>query len=188
MKLLHADDLVENGGLEMGAIDSIKNGSVFIYPTDTVYGLGCNAENRESVKRIRKIKCTDHPFSVIAPSKKWIGEHLDICHHEYMKRLPGRYTLIFRKKRKDFLEECTDSPMLGVRIPDHPFTKIVKKAAVPFVTTSANISGQPTIISVKSLPTNFTENVDIVIDGGTLGGKASRVVDLSGRNPLVLRK
>ena len=63
----------------MQIIKAIKSGAIFIYPTDTVYGIGCNAKLKESVARIRKIKKQfSRPFSVIAPSMDWIAKNLEI--------------------------------------------------------------------------------------------------------------
>jgi L-threonylcarbamoyladenylate synthase len=183
-------DVLENQGLKKGTIDAIKSGAIFIYPTDTVYGIGCNAENGKSVQKLRKIKRTGHPFSVIAPSKKWIRHELDVnvSHSKYLKKLPGPYTLIFHKKVKGFLSEAAPGASLGVRIPKHHFTGLVASAGVPFVTTSANISGKPTIKSVKNIPEQMFALVDYVIDGGALVGKPSKVIDLTEGTPRIIRK
>lgn len=109
MKHLLLDDILENNGLKKGVTDSMKSGAIFIYPTDTVYGIGCDAGNSKSVAKVREIKQTKQPFSVIAPSKKWIKHKLKIMHTEYLKRLPGQYTLIFTKKRKGFLQAASTS-------------------------------------------------------------------------------
>jgi len=188
MKHLMLDDVLENRGLKKGMIEAIKSGAVFIYPTDTVYGIGCNAENSKSVQTIRGIKRTEHPFSVIAPSKAWVAKKLSVKHGEYLKKLPGPYTLIFSKKRKGFLSAAGPGNSLGVRMPDHPITRLVSASGVPLVTTSANISGQPTIRSAKEIPGHMLVMVDYVIDGGVLAGKPSTVIDLTGEAPQVLRK
>ena len=79
----------------------IKSGKIFIYPTDTIYGLGCDATNAEAVKKIREIKeRTKSPFSVIAPSKKWIKENCEITKKRALWKLPGKYTIIFKLKNK----------------------------------------------------------------------------------------
>jgi len=181
-------DILENRGLRKGTVDAIKSGALLIYPTDTVYGIGCDAENNKSVREVRKAKATEHPFSVIAPSESWISENLKAGSHEYLERLPGPYTLIFKKRKPGFLSAASPGDSLGVRIPRHPFTKLVASAGVPFVTTSANISGQPTIKSVKDIPEQMLDQIDYVIDGGSLKGKASTVVDLTGVTPKILRK
>lgn len=188
MRQLDLKDVLENKGLGSGVIDAMKSGAIFVYPTDTVYGIGCNAEIPESVKRIREIKCTEHPFSVIAPTKKWITANLKTNNNRQMNKLPGPYTLILKKKRRDLLTAVAVGDSLGVRIPKHKFIKLITKAGVPFVTTSANISGQPTIKSVKRIPEQMLERIDYVIDGGILAGKASTIIDMTGDKPLIIRK
>ncbi len=168
-------------------VREIREGKVFVYPTDTVYGLGCNALNEESVKRIRKAKRSRKPFSVISPSAEWIERNLLVRFPEYMKKLPGPYTLIFRKRRKAFLREASPRESLGVRIPDHAFAYIVRVAGVPFVTTSANLSGEDAIASPDELPADIIEKTDILIDAGRLDGLPSAVIDLTGDEPRVLR-
>ena len=105
-----------------------------------------------------------------------------------LKKLPGRFTLIMAAKRKTNLaKNVSFSRNFGIRIPKHPFTKIIQKSGLPFVTTSANIHGKPVITQFKGFPANL-KKVDYFIDGGKLGGKASTVVDLTKKKPVVLRK
>ncbi len=159
-------------------IDMIKAGKVFIYPTDTVYGLGCNAENESSVSRIKLIKAREKekPLSVIAPSKEWISAHLMTDKVDIDKYLPGAYTLVLWKKDKNFLNYVSSSDTLGVRIPDNDFAKLVEKAGVPFITTSVNLSGEPPASRVAEIKTEILSNVDIVLDGGTLPGTPSTII------------
>ncbi|UCG94990.1 MAG: Sua5/YciO/YrdC/YwlC family protein, partial [archaeon] len=78
----------------------VLQGSVFIHPTDTIYGLGCDATRYNSVIRIRQIKQREQkPFSVIAPSKEWILENCVVGEAD-LTRLPGPYTLILKLKQK----------------------------------------------------------------------------------------
>ncbi|MEK6951697.1 MAG: Sua5/YciO/YrdC/YwlC family protein, partial [Nanoarchaeota archaeon] len=78
-------------------IKKIKHGSIFIYPTDTIYGLGCISINKRSINKIKQLKQrTNKPFSIIVPSKNWI---LKNCKSNknlkmYLKKIPGKYTLI----------------------------------------------------------------------------------------------
>ena len=149
---------------------------IFIYPTDTIYGLGCDAEDREKVKKIRLIKKRDEkPFSVIAPSLNWIKKNCQV-NFEIEKYLPGPYTLILKKKNPEFLKHVSKTEYLGVRIPNHPFIKILQKTKKPIVTTSVNFSGEKPANSVKEINKKILKKVDFIIDGGKLSGKASKII------------
>jgi len=182
MEIINLSDVLENRETTMYVIERIRSGMVFVYPTDTVYGLGCNALNRESVLRIRRMKKTDHPFSVIAPSLEWVEKNFVIRFPEYLRRLPGPVTLLLEQKVRIIPEETSGSCKVGIRIPNHPFTHIIQEAGVPFVTTSANISGEKTITKISELPQELRK-VDIVIDGGILDNPPSEIWDLTGERP-----
>lgn len=167
---------------------AIKAGLIFIYPTDTVYGLGCDATNPDSVKRLRAIKGSQKPFSVIAPSLKWINANFSIP-QEFLSKLPGPYTLIAIPKREDIV--CKEvNPLgdsIGVRIPKHPLAFLIQKSKRPFVTTSANLTGEPVIAKIDEIEKEFKEKVDIIIDNGTLSSKPSTVIDLTREKPIIVR-
>ena len=167
---------------EKQIIQKILQGKIFIYPTDTVYGLGCNAENKESVEKIRQIKERDNkPLSIIAPSVNWIKNNCKISEKEknlIEKYLPGPYTLILEKKNPEFLNHVSDLSSLGIRIPDCDFSKYVEKAGIPFITTSVNLSGQPFLLSLNDLKENIKNQVDIIIPGNEnkMTGKPSSLI------------
>ncbi|MEI6731918.1 MAG: L-threonylcarbamoyladenylate synthase [archaeon] len=159
-------------------ISAIKAGKIFVYPTDTIYGLGCNAENTEAVKKIKEIKSRDaaKPMSVIAPSMQWILDNMK-TNEKYVKMyLPGPYTLILKKKDSEFLNEASSYPTLGVRIPSHKFTEIIQKTGVPFITTSVNLSGEKPLTNTSALSEEIKEKIDYVIDSGELNGKPSTLI------------
>ncbi len=159
----------------MDIVKEIKKGKVFVYPTDTVYGLGCDATNDESVKRIRKIKKSKKPFSVIA-SKEWIKEN---CEVKDLSKLPGPYTFIVKMKKQYVSKEVTEGT-LGVRIPDCDFTNLILESGKPFVTTSVNLTGEKNLVDIKDLKEDIKEKVDIVVDVGKLENKPSKVIGLDG--------
>jgi len=158
-------------------IQKIKQGKIFIYPTDTIYGLGCDATNKKAVGKIKKIKQRDKnkPLSIIAPSKKWIKDNL-IVDTNLAKYLPGPYTIILKKKNPKFFSHVAKGDSLGIRIPKNKLTKIIQKAEVPFITTSVNLSGEPFAKSVEEIPKKILERVDIIIKGKTLTGKPSTLI------------
>src|SRR3989338_6751017 len=126
-------------------IEKIIDGAVFIHPTDTIYGLGCNALKPNAVKKIRAIKDrAQNPFSVIAPSKQWIFDNCLVSEDaiEWMEKLPGPYTLILKVRNNSVAEEVNPKlKTLGIRIPEHWFSSFVEEMEVPIVTTSANKMG-----------------------------------------------
>lgn len=150
---------------------------IFIYPTDTIYGIGCDAENEFLVEKVREIKKREtKPFSVIAPNVKWILENCETTKEEIEKFLPGAYTLILKKKDKNFLSKISENEFLGVRIPEHPMTKILQKTGRPIVTTSVNFSGEPFVMDLKKIPEKIKKEVDIIIDYGIILGTPSKLV------------
>lgn len=172
---------------------NIEEGSVFVHPTDTIYGLGCDATNKEAVKRIRDVKDRhESPFSVIAPSKEWILEncHINEGAKEWIDKLPGGYTLILRLKNKDCIAPNVnfDLQTLGVRIPEHWFSKVVSKINKPMVTTSANKSGEDFMTSLDNLNPEINDHIDFIIYEEEKHGKPSTIVDLTNEVPIVIRR
>ncbi|MCA9460458.1 MAG: Sua5/YciO/YrdC/YwlC family protein, partial [Nanoarchaeota archaeon] len=95
MNVITKDEILQNLDFYL---NEIKLGKIFIYPTDTIYGIGCSALVSKSISLIKKIKKRDEKaFSVIAPSKKWINENCNVLdvHKKYLEKLPGKYTFIF---------------------------------------------------------------------------------------------
>ena len=170
-------------------VKDIRAGKILVHPTDTVYGLGCNAAKARSVKRIRELKKSDKPFSVIAPSKKWVRANCKAS-AEALKLLPGPYTIILKLKNKKCVAGETNAWMdtLGVRIPAHWFSHVVAKAGVPFVTTSANESGEATMSSIDELEEHIKDGADAIIYDGPHKSKPSTVIDFSGGKKVTLRK
>ncbi|MEK6936101.1 MAG: L-threonylcarbamoyladenylate synthase [Nanoarchaeota archaeon] len=162
----------------MDFIEDIKNGAIFIYPTDTIYGLGSDATNKDSVKLIKDLKYRDKdkPLSVIAPSINWIKKNCIVTDDIIKKYLPGPYTLILKKKNPNFLKHVASGDTLGIRIPDSEFTKLVEKAGIPFITTSVNFVGEPFAIQVSDIDKKILDAVDIIIGVGKLDGRPSTLV------------
>jgi len=158
----------------------ILAGKIFIYPTDTIYGIGCDATNIASVNKIKTIKSRDKdkPLSIIAPSIDWIKQNC-IVDVDLSKYLPGPYTIILKKKNRNFLNWVSDTDSLGIRIPDSDFCRKIQESGVPFITTSVNFSGQPFAKSIKEISKEIINNADIIINAeneNMLSGKPSILI------------
>jgi len=170
----------------------IKEGYVFIHPTDTIYGVGCNALDSNAVKKIREIKGKyEHPFSVIAPSKEWIKQNCIVTKEaeQWLDKLPGPYTLILKLKTECIAPEVNPkSNSLGVRIPDHWFSQLVEAIGVPIVTTSANYTGKCPMTSLDNLNHEIKNTVDFTIYEGEKKGKPSNIIHLEGEETKVIER
>tara|TARA_Y100000034_G_C6890367_1_gene409444 strand:+ start:1687 stop:2259 length:573 start_codon:yes stop_codon:yes gene_type:complete len=190
MKIISKEEFLKEKEFYIG---EMLKGKIFIYPTDTIYGIGCDALNWESVSKIRKIKQRDEkPFSVIAPGKSWIEKTCFLGDNErsWISKLPGPFTFILELKDWD----CVDSKVnegrddLGVRIPDSWFAEIVEESGRPFVTTSVNLSGEAPMKSMDDCNESVKGQVDYIIYDGPLEGGASKVVSLIRGKEKVLRE
>jgi tRNA threonylcarbamoyl adenosine modification protein (Sua5/YciO/YrdC/YwlC family) len=170
---------------------AIRDGSILIYPTDTLYGIGCNAEITSSVEKIAKMKGrgSDKSFSVIAPSKQWIAENSKITSDVFKfidSLLPGPYTVIVKSRLRTPYMVSSDGKM-GIRIPKNEFCDFIRSQSVPFITTSVNLHDTPPVCSIKEIPTAMLQIVDYVIDAGEVGGDSSRIFDISGKDLVIVR-
>jgi len=164
---------------EKEIVEKIKKGKIFIYPTDTIYGIGCDASNASAVDKVKEIKVRDkdRPLSVIAPSVDWIKEHCIVDSGLNLDNyLPGAYTVILKKKDPEFLKSVSAGDSLGVRIPDSEFCDLIRSSGLAFVTTSVNLSGEPFAVEIEEVSPDILEKVDVVIDEGRLSGKPSILV------------
>ena len=189
MRILNFDEFNEE---KLQLIESIKDGAVFIYPTDTVYGIGCNALNSKSVKKIRELKGRPtNPFSVIVPSKDWIHENCIVNNEaeEWIKKLPGPFTLILKLKNKKCVSKEVNSNLdtLGVRIPGNWIRNFVSELGIPIITTSVNKSSEPYMTNLEDLDDSIKAGVDFMIYEGEKKAKPSRIIDLSGKFKIIER-
>jgi tRNA threonylcarbamoyl adenosine modification protein (Sua5/YciO/YrdC/YwlC family) len=178
-------------------VEVLKNGGLVIYPTDTVYGLGCDITNTKALERIAKIKgvkLEKANFSFICSDLSHISDYIkqiDTSTFKILKRaLPGPYTFILPGNNnlpKEFKKKTT----VGIRVPDNAIAlEIVRQLGNPIVSTS--IHDEDEVLEYSTDPELIFEKwqnlVDLVIDGGYGDNIGSTIIDLSGFEPVVIRE
>ena len=174
-------------------LKDIQKGLVFVYPTDTIYGIGCDATNQKAVARVRQAKQRDRkPFSVIVPSKQWIQKNCMVTKKAvvWLRRLPGHYTLILKLKNKKCVAANVTlrSGKLGIRIPKNLSASLARDTKKPIVSTSANLTGQPFMTNLDNLNVLVKEKVDLIIYEGQKKARPSTIVDLTGEKPVIMKR
>jgi len=175
----------------------LQNGGLVIYPTDTVYGLGCDITKTKALERIAKIKgvkLEKANFSFICNDLSHLSDYvkqIDTSTYKLLKRaLPGPYTFVLPGS-KSLPNVFKKKKTVGIRVPDNAIAlEIVKALGNPIVSTS--IHDEDDIIEYTTDPELIFEKwqhkVDLVIDGGYGDNEASTVIDLTDSEPLVLRE
>ncbi|HPA36819.1 MAG TPA: L-threonylcarbamoyladenylate synthase [Chitinophagales bacterium] len=179
-------------------VDCLKSGGLVIYPTDTVYGLGCDIYNKEAVEkicRIKNVKPEKMNFSFICYDLSHISDFtvsVDTPTYKLMKRcLPGPYTFILKANNTIPKLFKNNKKTVGIRVPDNEIARtIVQELGHPILTTSVHHEDDiiDYITDASAIYERYENLVDIVIDGGIGGYKPSTIIDCTGDEPVVLRE
>lgn len=176
------------------AAETLLSGGVIAIPTDTVYGFAALVHDESAIERLYKIKEREQKKSIAVLLGD--AEQAHIVAHEFpakAQRLakaywPGALTIIIRKKA-GLPPNLTSNDLVGLRIPDHEFTRELIRITGPLAVTSANISGQPPAKSVSEFIDLLGSHLDLIIDGGPCsGGIPSSVINCETDPAVVLRE
>ncbi|WP_209330419.1 L-threonylcarbamoyladenylate synthase [Lunatimonas salinarum] len=179
-------------------VDALEAGAVIIYPTDTVYGLGCAIFNQKAIQRVAQIKGVKpekHDFSFICYDLSDISEYTRTLGNRVFKlmkkSLPGPFTFILEANNKVPKLLNNKKKTVGIRVPDHAIPRLlVKELGQPILTTS--IRDEDDVIEYSTDPEliyeKYKDQVDIIIDGGYGHNVASTVVDCTQDEITVLRQ
>jgi len=175
-------------------VDVLKKGGVICYPTDTMYGLGCDIFNQKAVKRIYQLKNRPKhtPFSFMCSDLKNISEYSHVGNTAYRlmrKCLPGPYTFVLSGTKLVPRIMLTKQKTVGIRVPDHPISlALIKGLGNPILNTSAFLDRdkEPPLdgFEVNDI---FCNQVDLIIEGGQIVPSPSTVVSLVDDKPQILR-
>ena len=176
------------------AVQVLNGGGVIAYPTDTVYGLGCDIGNKQAIDRIYQLKGMpkDHPLAFICPDLSDIARYAVVENTVYrvLKRfLPGPYCFILMATREVPKMLLNKQKTVGIRVPNHPITlALVRELGRPLISTTAGRPGQDPLVDPWEIDQEFT-GLDLVIDGGDAGGTVpTTVVDLSQGDVRIVRQ
>lgn len=176
-------------------VNVLDNDGLIIFPTDTVYGIACNAFSDKALHNLYKAKnrSYDKPINVLVDSISKIDlvvDNINALEKELInKYFPGNLTIIFNKKDNVSDILTANKKTVGVRIPDNEIAlKILSSYPYPLAVTSANISGSITGTEIKDIIDDFKDKVDIYIDGGKLKDIPSTIVRVEDNKIKVLRE
>ena len=175
------------------AYQTVKDGGIVIFPTDTVYGIGCDPYNKNSVSLLYKIKKREKtkPFPVLGYSKKElekIAVFNSLATKIAEKFWPGPLTMILNVKDADIQKSLELENKIAVRVPDNTCILSLLKECKVLVGTSANISDETSLIDPNDCETKIS-NYDLLIDGGTITSKGeSTIVEIDGDKVKIVRE
>ncbi|MFM7201418.1 MAG: L-threonylcarbamoyladenylate synthase [Myxococcota bacterium] len=173
----------------------LEAGGVIIYPTDTVYGFGCDLENRKAIERLYQLKQADRkkPMSIICPDLSQLSAYcasLPTSSYRVIKRLtPGAYTFILEASDKVPRMMLTRQRTIGIRVPDSPICQaILKMLGRPILSSSITLHTTDHMIEdPDEIEEEWGNRVELVLDGGILVAEPSSIVDLTSGSPEVIR-
>lgn len=187
-----------SGGRLGDALEALDRGGLVVFPTETVYGIGCRLDRPEAIARMRTVKGRepDKPFQVLLADPSAAAEiaAVDAAAERLLRRFaPGPLTVVLPALAHlpDLGARATvGAPAtVGVRVPDHPVALDLLRASGPLAASSANRAGRPTPSWVGAVRAVFADEVAVYLDGPPAPGTvASTVVDLTGEHPVVLRE
>jgi L-threonylcarbamoyladenylate synthase len=188
--------LGEDSQVPRRAVEALRQGQVIVYPTDTVYGLGCRIDDEGAVRRIYEIKRrpATEPLPVLLGDPMQVDSYargISAVARRLMSRFwPGALTLVFRRSERIPPGVAGGGETVGLRVPAHPMPRaLVRAVGIAIVGTSANSHGTPAPPTAQLAIYDLGDRVDLVLDGGraTLG-RESTVVDVTADVPRLVRE
>tara|TARA_B100000575_G_C23077838_1_gene620894 strand:+ start:167 stop:772 length:606 start_codon:yes stop_codon:yes gene_type:complete len=175
------------------ACDILKNGGIIVYPTDTIYGFGCDARNNKAILNLNQIKRRSGPMSVlidsIKKSKNWMKISTRLKDEAEYKLKKGG-TIIVPIRENIVSNLITGKPLtLGMRVAKNTFCKNLLKAyGNPITSTSVNRSGSIPHVDPDEIENEFKSEINMLIDNGIIIGAASKILKLKNNRWAVIRK
>ncbi|MFP3982224.1 MAG: L-threonylcarbamoyladenylate synthase [Desulfurivibrionaceae bacterium] len=176
------------------AAEALKKGGIICYPTDTVYGIGCDIYNQKAVKRVYQLKNRpkDKPFSFICSDLKHVSLYCNLSNTGYRvmkKALPGPYTFVLPAMKVVPRIMMSKQKTVGIRVPDNEIChQLVKELGNPILNTSALMDKEDRVTDAWEVEERFGNMVDLIIDGGSIPPSESTVISMIEDKIEVLRE
>ncbi len=176
------------------AVEVLKNGGVIIYPTDTVYGFGCDIYNKKAVERIYMIKNETNTklFSFLCSDLKDISKYAKVSNYAYKsikKLIPGAYTFILPAAKEVPKILWTKRKTVGIRVPDNEIARtLAEGVGNPIISTSVTTRRGELIYYPLEIKSIFNRQVDLMLSMGALNGVPSSIIDFTGEEAEVVRE
>jgi len=176
------------------AIEVLNDGGIIVYPTDTVYGIGCDLFNKRAIEKIYEIKkrSVKQPFSFVCSDLSDISQYAVVSNHTYkiMRHfLPGPYTFILGASKLVPKILLPKRKTVGIRVPDNKIClTLVSEFGHPIISTSVKSKQNEIMADPVDMHEELKNKVDLVIDGGILGSELSSVISLVDDIPEVVRE
>jgi L-threonylcarbamoyladenylate synthase len=176
------------------AVTVLKNGGLVAIPTDTVYGVAAQVHDSQAIERIYRVKERSENKAIavligeMAQLSSVAGSQTQIARRLAEAFWPGGLTLVL-PRHAGLPENLSPQPTIGVRMPDHSFTRRLLTLTGPLATSSANLSGGPNPRNAQEVLAQLDGRIELVLDGGDApGGVPSTVVDCTGDKIIILRQ
>lgn len=175
------------------AVKYLRQGGVICYPTDTMYGIGCDIFNQKAIKRIYQIKkrSKDKPFSFMCADLKDLSKYCFISNTAYRlmkKNLPGAYTFVLPTMKIVPTIMTSKQKTVGIRVPDNTICRaIIEELGNPILTTSAVVGDEEPMTEAFEIEERLGSQLDAIIDGGPVYPAPSSVVSLMNDDIEILR-
>lgn len=173
----------------------LRNGGIIIYPTETVYGIGCWAQHPGAIERVTELKgiSREAPFLVLIREKKQVAAFCSDIPLPAFNLIeyfwPGPLSLVMPAARDVHHRLVGASQGVGLRVSSHPLMQeILKEIEGGIVSSSANPTGEPPPVSMDKIDLGLMKAADLIINGGTLPGGSSTVLDLCQSPPMIVRQ
>lgn len=191
--ILHTNPINPQSRHIQRVVEVLEEGKLVSYPTDTTYGIGCDLLNKRAIEKIYAIKKRDRrkPVSILCSSLKDLSRYAEISNSAYRilrRLLPGPYTFILPATPLVPKVMLTPQKMVGVRIPDCRIVRdMVEGLGRPLISTSATLEDGTILQDPEEIEKLFRGRIEVVISG-ECPGEPSSIIDLTGDEPVLIRR